>query len=304
MKSRITRNDFRLISAVYVTLLLASVVAWRMFGNAAILPFIATAVLIILFAQFEGVRRTSEQLTEMRASAFDDYRQIESLLSLYAALDPDHPLPPMRDHSASPDLLRHAVSLMLRRKPATVLELGSGASTVVIAYCLKRLGGGRIVSIDHDPEYAAITAKWIEEHGLQDFATVLHMPLMPTRIDGAEYLWYSIADLDLDGPIDFLVIDGPPYHVHPLARYPAVPLLIDRFAPDAFALLDDASRPEEIRIAKLWQSEFPELAFTKLEAEKGALLLTRSSAGSTHGPAGELGENERAAHAGARIEHR
>jgi predicted O-methyltransferase YrrM len=293
-----------LISVVYVTLLLASIVAWEIFGNVAILPFIATAVLIILVAQFEGVRRTSEQLSEMRSSAFDDYRQIESLLSLYATLDPERPLPPMRDHSASPDLLRHAVSLMLARRPANVLELGSGASTIVIAYCLKRLGSGRIVSIDHDPKYAAITAGWIEEHGLHEFATVMHRPLVPTRIEGSEYLWYSIADLDLDAPVDLLVIDGPPYHVHPLARYPAVPLLIDRLAPDACVLLDDASRPEELRIAKLWQAEFPELGFTKLDAEKGALLLTRSRSGSADSAAGELGKNEGAAHAGARIEHR
>jgi predicted O-methyltransferase YrrM len=304
MKSRLTRNDFRLISAVYATLLLASVVAWELFGNAAILPFIATAVLVVLIAQFEGVRRTSEQLSDMRASAFDDYRQVESLLSLYATLSPDRPLPPMRDHSASPDLLRHAVSLMLSRKPATVLELGSGASTIVIAHCLKRLGSGRIISIDHDPRFAAITAGWIEEHGLQNFAKVLHAPLVPARIEGAEYLWYSIGDLDLESPIDFLVIDGPPYHVHPLARYPAVPLLVDRLSADACVLLDDANRPEEIRIAKLWQSEFPELGFTRLEAEKGALLITRSGSGSSDRAARELGQDKSAAHAGARIEHR
>jgi predicted O-methyltransferase YrrM len=304
MKSRITRNDLRLISVVFLTLLLTAVVAWRIFGNAAILPFIATAVLVILVAQFEGVRRTSEQLSEMRASAFDDYRQIESLVSLIATLEPGRPLPPMRDHSASPDFLRHAVSLMLSRKPVNVIELGSGASTVVIAYCLKRLGSGKVVSIDHDPVFAALTAGWIEEHGLEDFATVLHLPLVSTRIEGSEYLWYSIADLGLDAPIDFLVIDGPPYHVHPLARYPALPLMVDRLSPDAFVLLDDANRPEEIRIAKLWQAEFPELSMTKLEAEKGALLLTRSAPGSPDSSAGELGQNESAAHAGARIEHR
>jgi predicted O-methyltransferase YrrM len=293
-----------LISVVYVTLLLASVVAWELFGNAAILPFIATSVLVILVALFEGVRRTSEQLNEMRANAFDDYRQIESLLSLYATLAPDRPLPPMRDHSASPDLLRHAVSLMLSRKPTTVLELGSGASTIVIAYCLKRLGRGRIVSIDHEARFAGLTAGLIEEHGLQDFATVVHLPLAPVMIEGREYLWYSMNNFELKDSIDFLVIDGPPYHVHPLARYPAMPLLLDRLAPEAAILLDDALRPEEKRIAKMWQSEFPEFTFAKLDAEKGALLLTRSGSGSADSLAGEIGQNQSAAHAGARIEHR
>ena len=303
MKSRITKNDFRLLGVVYITLILAGIVAWEKFGNAAILPFVATAVLVILVVQFEGVRRTSEQLSEMRASAFDDYRQIESLLSLFATLKPDLPLPPMRDHSASPDFLRHAVSLVLSRKPATVMELGSGASTIVIAYCLKRLGSGRIVSVDHEARFAGITAGLIEEHGLQDFATVLHLPLSPVMIEGREYLWYSMNDFELKAPIDCLVIDGPPYHVHPLARYPAIPLLLDRLAPEAAILLDDALRPEEKRIARMWQSEFPEFTFAKLEAEKGALLVTRSGALSSDSLAGELGKNESATHAGARIEH-
>lgn len=304
MKSRITKHDFRLIGVVYVTLLLAGIVAWEKFGNAAVLPFVATAVLVILVVQFEGVRRTSEQLSEMRASAFDDYRQIESLLSLFATLKPELPFPPMRDHSASPDFLRHAVSLMLSRKPSTVMELGSGASTIIIAYCLKRLGSGRIVSVDHEARFAGITAGLIEEHGLQDFATVLHLPLAPVMIEGREYLWYSMNNFELKDPIDFLVIDGPPYHVHPLARYPAIPLLLDRLAPEAAVLLDDASRPEEKRIAKMWQSEFPEFTFAKLEAEKGALLVTRSGALPSDGLARKLGKDESPAHSSAGIEHR
>lgn len=302
MKSRITRNDFRLIVVVYITLLFAGIVAWNRFGNAAILPFVATAVLIVLVVQFEGVRRTSEQLTAMRASAFDDYRQVESLLSLFATLKPDLPLPPMREHSASPDFLRHAVSIILSRKPSTVVELGSGASTIVIAYCLKRLGHGRIVSVDHEAKFAGITRGLIEEHGLQDFATVLHLPLAPIRIEGREYLWYSMNNFELKDPVDFLVIDGPPYHVHPLARYPAIPLLLDRLAPDAAVLLDDALRPEEKRIAKMWQTEFPEFTSAKLEAEKGALFLTRSGSFSSNSPAGEFGENESTAHPRAGIE--
>jgi predicted O-methyltransferase YrrM len=302
MKSRITRTDFRLIVGVYLTMLLASAVAWKKFGNAAILPFVVTALVIMLLVQFESVRRTSEEIAQMRQSAFDDYRQVESLLSLMATLKPELPLPPMRDHSASPDLLRHAVSLMLSHKPAVVLELGSGASTIVLAYCQKLLGSGRIVSIDHDTRYAARTAAMIEDHGLQAFASVTHVPLAPVRVDGREYLWYSVEDLPPLDPIDFMMIDGPPYHVHPLARYPAIPLLHDRLGSDAVILLDDADRPEEIRIAKMWKNEFPDLNFARLEAEKGALLVTRSGAGSSDSSARELGEDKSATHPGSRVE--
>jgi predicted O-methyltransferase YrrM len=278
-----------------------SLLAWQLLGAVAVFPSLVVCLAIILWAQFESMRRTSEQLTEMRRNAFDDFRQVESLLSLFATLKPELPLPPLRDHSMSPDLLRCAVELMLHNKPRVVVELGGGASTVFVAYCLKRIGQGKLLSIDHDPAFADKTRTMIEHHGLSEYATVLCRPLEPLRIRGNEYLWYSVHASDMDGPIDFLLIDGPPYHVHPLARYPALPVMLPYMTANAVAILDDANRPEELRIIDLWASEFPELSMEKLETEKGGLRIERSAPGSADGLAGEIGQHERAAHSGARI---
>ena len=302
MKFRVTKNDIATITAVSAVLIVAAVIAWRRFGIAAVIPFSILCLAIALWAQFESMRRTSEQLTRMRKEAFDDFRQVESLLSLFATLKPEVPLPPFRDHSASPDFLRHAAQLVLSRRPRIIVELGSGSSTIILAYCLKKNGNGKLLSIDHDPDFAERTRTMLEQHGLSRYATVECRPLEPLRLAGKEYNWYSIGNFDAGGPIDFLVIDGPPYHVHSLARYPALPVLLPLMAEDAAVLLDDADRPEERRIIELWKMELPELSMKNVETEKGALLIERSAAGSADGFARKVGQDESAAHSSPRIQ--
>jgi len=301
MKSRVTRNDIITVAAASAFAAMLSLIAWQLLGAVAVIVSLIVCLAIILWAQFESMRRTSGQLTEMRKNAFDDFRQVESLLSLFATLKPELPLPPLRDHSMSPDLLRCAIEVMLHREPGVVVELGSGSSTVFLAYCFKRIGRGRLLSIDHDPVFADKTRTMIEQHGLGDYATVLCRPLEPLRIRGNEYVWYSIHPSDTEGPIDLLLIDGPPYHVHPLARYPALPVLLPYMTANAVAILDDANRPEELRIIDMWAAEFPELSMEKLETEKGGLRIERSAPGSADGLAGKVGKHESAAHSRTRI---
>jgi predicted O-methyltransferase YrrM len=301
MKSRATRNDVFTVAAGSATAAIASVFAWKVLGAPAVVLSLILCLAIALWAQFESMRRTSEQLAEMRKNAFDDFRQIESLLSLFATLKPELPLPPLRDHAMSPDLVRCAVELMLRTEPHLVVELGSGASTVFLGYCLKRIGRGRLLSIDHEPEFSDKTRTMIEHHGLSEFVTVVCSPLEPLRIGAEEYSWYSIRPADIDGPIDLVIVDGPPYHVHPLARYPALPVLLPRMSSNSSVILDDADRPEELRIIERWKFEFPQLSMQMLQTEKGGLLIERSAPGPADSLAGKVGEDKRAAHSGARV---
>ena len=301
MKSRVTRNDVLMVVVASAFAAMLSLLAWQVLGPVAIFPSLVICLAILLWAQFESMRRTSEQLAEMRKNAFDDFRQVESLLSLFATLKPELPLPPLRDHSMSPDLLRCAVEVMLHNKPQVVVELGSGASTVFLAYCLKRIGHGRLLSIDHDSVFADKTRTMIKQHGLAEYATVLFRPLEQLRVRGNDCLWYSIHPSDMNGPVDLLLIDGPPYHVHPLARYPAVPVMLPYMTANAVIILDDANRPEELHIIDLWAAEFPELSMEKLDTEKGGLKLERSAPGSADGLAGEVGKHESTAHSRARI---
>jgi len=144
------------------------------------------------------------------------------------------------------------ISLAERR---VVVELGSGASTIVLARLARQLGG-RIVAVEHHPGWAGWVRRQLERDGLRDVATVVEAPLAPhpLSLDGAP--WYASGALDpVPGSgIELLLVDGPPGYGDGMARsrYPALPVLGSRLAPGALVVLDDAERPGESEILDLW----------------------------------------------------
>lgn len=226
---------------------------------------------LIVEARGHGVGLFERLLGEGRAG----YAQTEALQSLLWTLKPTAPLSSTRSWAASPDLLLEIANHVLREKPTDVVEASSGTSTLIIALCLQKLGGGRVIALEHDAVYAGKTAAAIRMHGLAEFATVVHAPLVRHTIGGGQHAWYDLSKVSLPERIDLLVVDGPPDTVQPLARYPAVPLLADRLASGARVLLDDGSRPDERTTAQRWAAECPgsELEFLPLEAGAWSLRL-------------------------------
>ncbi len=217
--------------------------------------------------------RMEEALSTIRTETDHLFHQIQAYQELIALIRPVRPLPPLRGWAASPDFLLHVADHALSSRPQLIVECSSGASTVVLARCCQLNGGGRVLSLEHDPEYARKTRQRLDDHGLNDWAKVVDAPLVP--YDGLDAgRWYSLAGLDTDGrQIDLLVIDGPPGGDAQHARYPAVPLLRQHFASNCTVFLDDAGRPEEVEIVARWLTEFPEFEKTALPAEKGCVAL-------------------------------
>ena len=81
--------------------------------------------------------------TVLEKRSKQDFRQLEALVSLHEMLDLKAALPPTRGWAASPDLLLTLTSLVRKYKPKLVVELVSGASTIV----LSRAGAVEIVAI-------------------------------------------------------------------------------------------------------------------------------------------------------------
>ncbi len=202
------------------------------------------------------------------------FRQLESLQSLYWDLRPERALPPTRGWAGSPDFLREVAGHLFAARPTVVVECSSGASTVVAARCLQILGGGHVYSLEHAPEYASATRRLLASHGLSAWATVIDAPLVATTTDAGSQPWYDLANLPA-GPIDVLVIDGPPADTAPLARYPAGPLLFPRLREGGAVFLDDADRPDEQEIVARWQRSFPGLDLRRRPSEKGLAVFRR-----------------------------
>jgi predicted O-methyltransferase YrrM len=216
-------------------------------------------------------RRIESRLgTELKQT----FRQVEAIQNLSAMLPTSDVLPPTRGWAASPDLLLVLVDQLIARRPALVVECGSGASTLWLALALRRFGiGGRIVALDHDPVYAAITRDFLARHGVSDVAEVRDAPLEELRLAGGTYSWYTRrAWKDLTG-IDLLFVDGPPAATGVKARYPALPLLREALNPAATVVLDDLVVPDMQETLRLWLDAYPEFGSELLPLEKQAALL-------------------------------
>ena len=162
--------------------------------------------------------------------------------------------------------------LLLDDRPLTVLELGSGASTLWTALAISRSGRGRCVSLDHIAEFAQKTRDMLRANGVADHADVLSSPLVAQEVNGSTYEYYDLSVLPDDLAIDVLIIDGPPGIANANTRYPAIPLLYDRLQPGALIVVDDTIRADERKAMASWQGQFPDIVW---EADLGKATLLR-----------------------------
>ena len=169
---------------------------------------------------------------------------------------PADALPNLGSWKADTRFLHHIVDCIEERQPATVVELGCGASSLVIARALDLNGDGRLTSYDQHGQFVAATGDWIASHGLD--ADVRFAPLgQPAPGWGGH--WYVLRDMP--PAIDLLVIDGPPWAIHPFVRGSAESLFA-RLNPGATILLDDAARPGERVVARRWRARWPNIDFS------------------------------------------
>ncbi len=245
-----------------------SVIAWLIFHEIALLFSLIALGGLLLHTIIKVYHK-------LQVEQIQHYWQTEALFSIYASLKITHPLPPMRLWAASPDFLILAISLIKRHKPKVIFEVGSGVSTILNGYALRETGGGTVISLEHEQEFAAVTSDNLTAHGLDDVARVVYAPLKPIKIGGQDRLWYDLSQIADIPPIDFLIVDGPPEKTGELARYPALPMLFDKLNDGAYILVDDFMRGDEHTMVNLWLDQYDLEVVRSLANEKGAVILQK-----------------------------
>jgi len=183
-------------------------------------------------------------------------------------------LPHLGSWKADTGFLRHIVTQIEQQRPAVVVELGAGASTLVAAKALSLNGGGRLVSLDQHEGFVNATRHWLADNALS--VDIRHAPL-DARIEGWPGRWYDVDGLP--ERIDMIIIDGPPWSVHPLVRG-AADSLFSRLAPGGVILLDDAARPGERLVARRWRKQWPDIDFRLAsDGTKGTLVGVKRAHG-------------------------
>lgn len=195
------------------------------------------------------------------------------LADKHALLDrlemPYDALPNLGSWKADTYFLWRIVHAIEKLRPDHVVELGCGASSLVMAKALQRNGGGTLNSYDQHAGFVAATRDWLNGHGLNP--VLRHAPLVEDASDWS-HNWYQLSAVPAQ--IDLLVIDGPPWALNPFIRGRAE-VLFDRIRIGGMVLLDDAARPGERVVATRWRKRWPGFRFQLLPGAKGTLVGER-----------------------------
>jgi predicted O-methyltransferase YrrM len=168
------------------------------------------------------------------------------------------PYLPWPGSAIAPSALTTILNDLQINQRKTVVEFGSGLSTVYIAKVLEAVGG-TITSIENDADWAALVNQWIARSNLGHVARIVVAPLgaCAVALDGNH--WYNqttVNEAVANLTIDCVLVDGPPAYTadKARARYPALPVILDRLAPDCAVYLDDIRRAGEQDILKMWSA--------------------------------------------------
>jgi FkbM family methyltransferase len=123
----------------------------------------------------------------------------------------------------------------------------------------------RIVTFEHNKKYHSKTMAELKANKLSHLVDLVHAPLIEMKIENEDYLYYScetklaqLAAIYAERTARILVlIDGPPGATGPLARLPAVPLLLNYLGKHQLdVVLDDYKRQEEKDTVVRWKKQF------------------------------------------------
>ena len=251
---------------------------WLLFAAVGILLFAllravnAIHLTLSRVVSSEELSRAATEIHELRAMwrwgpggmrstmRLDAQRDMTAVAALHGRFGGRSASVPMTPYSSLPESSAILVSVVdTLPEGATVVELGSGVSTVWTAMAVRERTAVRFVSLEHDPDWCRATAIGLERSGVAEDVALRQSPLEP---DAEGRLWYRLSDLEDVATIDLLFIDGPPGDGGPHAREPAVDHLAGRLRSGAIVIIDDADRPDERRVV----DRFLEYPFTEGQA--------------------------------------
>lgn len=265
------RNILTLIAVVGV-LFAIGVALWRWFGPIALTLLIPLTLAVGLAAHDRVLRRLDRIERRVRN---DVLGQTQALHAIHTLLPLRSPLPPMGRYTIDPDFAALLVSTIFEHRPRHVLELGSGVSTLIIAYALQAIGGGELTSVDENERYRDTTLAHLRRHGFDGAVRMILAPLVEQPLGDARCRWYDTMKLTDLPETDLLIVDGPSGRSGPLARRPALPLLWHKLRSEAVIVMDDADRDDERRIVDDWRGLYPSLQCEHVPTRKGAYVLLR-----------------------------
>ena len=226
--------------------------------------------LTLLHRSVENMRKEQRRLEANLQAEF----QLRDMLTATESGEPEGAITPLNPGwQLSSQAVQEVVRHILLEQPKVVVECGSGASTMWIGRALRRVGEGRLISLESSADWVAIVTGMLQYEGLGS-VEVRHAPMEPIQVAQHEQPWYSASALADVEEIDLLLVDGPPGRTNKLARYPAVPALCDKLRPGATVMLDDCHRRDEKETVRRWLDEVPRLSWLRQVDHLAVMKIT------------------------------
>ena len=161
-------------------------------------------------------------------------RKKQNIESLHLLPELDLEYIPWTQAALRPAGVRALLNEVVVHQRRSVLEFGSGISTLYLAHYFDGEDEGHVVSVEEDEEWASIVGSYLEESGVsKDRFQILRAPLQPYTEASSPEFWYDTEVLRPElqqKTFDMIFVDGPVswQNENTFARYPALPFVKDR----------------------------------------------------------------------------
>ena len=174
-------------------------------------------------------------------------------------------------YSADNTFVSRVIELAKSAGSGTILECGSGLTTILLGLIARERGDIKIVSLEQDNRWRWRVRRAIKYSDQSNPHVEVRDAPIKYFEDGFD--WYDDSALTDLPKISLIICDGPPGFVLG-GRYGVVPILkrLDLLNSPTKILLDDASRPAEMEIMKRWESEFGARITDYKEGSRFALI--------------------------------
>lgn len=172
---------------------------------------------------------------------------------------------PLTGMSLRPYALAFMLNEIVINKRESIIEFGTGISTVLIARLIKLNNlSAKLVTVDENESWQTMIKEILIKEKIEDCVQFIQTSLIKNRsVDSiTTNHWYNEAEIENQIPVnlkfDMVVVDGPTAHDESIAlsRYFAMPFLRNKLRDSNVVFLDDCVRKGETRILKLWTEEF------------------------------------------------
>jgi len=174
----------------------------------------ATGSLLIVFRRWKNTlfRDLHAPVVGLRAELPGIRGEVEETRALVALQEPRFGIPlPWSNWALPPRGLLEVLKTVQELESPTIVDCGSGVSTLHLARAVRELGKGRVIALEQDADWADYIRRMLERHDLASWATLVVAPVEPCTICDRQTAWYTLpADAIPAGQrVDLVVVDGP-----------------------------------------------------------------------------------------------